>query len=326
MNELQTITQLTKATGVTTRTLRYYERIGLLQSQRAEGYAYRMYDDEACTRLRQIIILRKLRVPLKQIAALLSDDGTVSAIDLFMQNINELDEEIASLRTIRDILQALVAKLKENAGLRLGAGLLSDKKILSFAAPLSLHKFTLRENQTMEELNKASETLSKLTDKDVRIVYLSPTAVAAFKGTGEGCEGTAGDAINKFAIENDLFTVKPDTRSFGFDCSEGKTGIGEPSHAYEVWVSIPDDMKVSAPLTKKQFAGGLYAAHILRSWDFQDWRWLAEWAGASKKYDYDSERQCLEETLNYRNMTLNPAFTQSDHQLDLLIPIKEKSA
>ena len=67
-----TITQLTKSLGVSTRMLRYYEHIGLLESRRVEGYAYRVYDDQAAARLKQIVILRKLRVPLKQIALLLS--------------------------------------------------------------------------------------------------------------------------------------------------------------------------------------------------------------------------------------------------------------
>lgn len=68
---LTTISEISKNFDISTRTLRYYEKIGLLQSSKKEGYAYRTYDEEAITRLQQIIILRKLRIPLKQIIEIL---------------------------------------------------------------------------------------------------------------------------------------------------------------------------------------------------------------------------------------------------------------
>ena len=45
--ELTTISQVSKEYNVGTRTLRYYEKIGLLNSCKKEDYAYRTYDDEA---------------------------------------------------------------------------------------------------------------------------------------------------------------------------------------------------------------------------------------------------------------------------------------
>lgn len=68
---LQPISKVSKAYSVSTRTLRYYEQLGLLQSSKLPGYAYRTYDVEALSRLRQILVLRKLRIPLKQIGEIL---------------------------------------------------------------------------------------------------------------------------------------------------------------------------------------------------------------------------------------------------------------
>ncbi|MFD1175790.1 effector binding domain-containing protein [Paenibacillus puldeungensis] len=186
----------------------------------------------------------------------------------------------------------------------------------------------------MEQLNHASEKLSKLEDKDVRIVYLPPMTVAAAYASGEGCEGKAVDKITQFVKESGLLKIKPDARSFGFDCSKGTAVIGEPSHVYEVWVSIPDDIEIPAPLVKRTFDGGLYAAHVLRAWDFEDWRLLKEWVNASDKYDndWDSPRwtspetvagQGFEETLNFYNF-IHKGGKMEDLQLDLLFPIKEK--
>ena len=105
--------------------------------------------------------------------------------------------------------------------------------------------------------------------------------------------------------------------------------------AYEVCVSIPDDMEVKAPLTKKTFEGGLYAAHSL-SYDkkpsFKDlWLFLAEWVNASEKYEIADGRLWFEETLNYYNFLpnyeevdkANRAAILEDIQGDLLLPIKK---
>ena len=58
MNELIKITDMTGCYGISARTLRYYEDIGLIASTRSEDYAYRLYDEAAVQRLEQILILR----------------------------------------------------------------------------------------------------------------------------------------------------------------------------------------------------------------------------------------------------------------------------
>ena len=75
VEELQTITQVTRTFGVSTRMLRYYEQIGLIESRRIEGYAYRAYDAAALRRLSQILVLRRLRIPLKQMKQLFADEN-----------------------------------------------------------------------------------------------------------------------------------------------------------------------------------------------------------------------------------------------------------
>lgn len=69
--ELKTISQVTKSLNITTRMLRYYEQIGLIKSERTDNYAYRVYTEDTVRRIEQIIILRKLRISLKQIAVIL---------------------------------------------------------------------------------------------------------------------------------------------------------------------------------------------------------------------------------------------------------------
>ncbi len=333
---LQTISQVSKDYGISPRMLRYYEQVGLIQSLRKDDYAYRVYDENAMSRLRQIVVLRKLRVPVKQIISILNNYDAAEAVEIFRQNISEIDSEITALSTVKSILLRFVEEINDKAGVNLK--LLGDEAMFSVINSLSFSDNLIKEtkdNLSMEDLNRANEELMKLEDKDVRIVYLPPMTVAAAYASGEGCEGTVLEIISEFTKKSGLLDRKPDARSFGFDCSQGSVVLGENSQAYEVWVSVPDDMEVSAPLVRREFRGGLYAAHVLRAWDFQDWRRLREWVNASDKYDNDwgSPRwdsaetlfgQGFEETLNFYNFIRKYNSEMRYLQLDLLFPIKEK--
>ena len=99
--ELITVTQVSRALGLSTRMLRYYEDLGLIESCRREGYAYRLYTQEAIARLRQIVILRKLRLPLREIGQILEDPSAQAAIRVFQERIAGLDAEREALDTIR---------------------------------------------------------------------------------------------------------------------------------------------------------------------------------------------------------------------------------
>ena len=331
---LKTIRQVSMDYGISRRMLCYYEEIGLINSSRKDDYAYRAYDENAIQRIQQIIILRKLQIPVKQIKDILNNQNAVEVIEIFKQNIRELDDEITALSTLKSILMRFIDELQEKADVLLKLDLLNDKTMLAIVSTLSFSHNKIKENVSMDELNKANDNLSKLTDKDVRILYLPPMTVAAVYETGEGCEGKAIDMITQFVKKSELLKIKPDARSFGFDCSKGAAVIGESSHVYEMWVSIPNDMEIPEPFIKRTFDGGLYAAHVLRTWDFQDWRLLREWVNQSDKYDndWDAPRwtstetvagQGFEETLNFNNF-VQKGGKMKDLQIDLLFPIKEK--
>ena len=108
-----TISQVSRKYGVTPRMLRHYEKIGLIKAERREDYAYRIYDEEAVRRLQQIIMLRKLRLPLKEIAILLGDTDQGESLRLLQDKLAELDDELASLTLIRRLLKQLAGRLDE---------------------------------------------------------------------------------------------------------------------------------------------------------------------------------------------------------------------
>jgi len=333
---LQTISRVSKDYGISARMLRYYEQVGLIQSLRKEDYAFRVYDENALNRLQQIIILRKLRVPVKHIACILSNHDAAQAVEIFKESISRIDGEITTLSTIKSILTGFVEEINKKVDVRIK--LLTDDALLSVIGSLSFSDNQIkepRESPSMEDLNKAHEDLMRLEDRDVRIVYLPPMTVAASYAVGEDCVDKASAIVNRFIKESGLLKIKPDARGFDYNFYVAGETPGEKVHGHEAWVSVPHDMKIPAPLIKRKFKGGLFAAHVLREWDFQDWRRLKEWVDASDKYesDWGSPRwesaetgsgYGLEETLNLYNFIEKHDAEMSWLQLDLLFPIKEK--
>lgn len=75
-----TVKQLSRLAGVTTRTLHYYDEIGLLKPARVGANGYRYYDEAAQLRLQQILLYRALDVPLSEVRAIMgSPDFDVMA-------------------------------------------------------------------------------------------------------------------------------------------------------------------------------------------------------------------------------------------------------
>ena len=118
------IHELARTTGVSAKTIRYYESIGLVPDpQRAENN-YRQYAPDAIERLRFIVSARSLGFSLTDIGEFLSarDEGTLPCkrvLDSFDQRIADIDRRIADLLALRDNLSRVRAD---------GAGLPPDKK------------------------------------------------------------------------------------------------------------------------------------------------------------------------------------------------------
>ena len=138
--ELQTVRQVSKNYGISARMLRYYEQAGLLESCRIDGYSYRAYDETAVRRLRQIIVLRKLRIPIKQICIVLNNNDAAAVIDVFERNINELDEKITALATVRSILERFINELRDKANVQMQLDWLGDNAALGIVGGLPFTK------------------------------------------------------------------------------------------------------------------------------------------------------------------------------------------
>ena len=67
------IKEFARLTGVSVRTLHYYDAIGLLRPARVDGQTgYRFYDEDSLLRMQEILFYRELDFSLKSIAEILS--------------------------------------------------------------------------------------------------------------------------------------------------------------------------------------------------------------------------------------------------------------
>ena len=318
-----TISELSRQFHVSTRMLRYYEKAGLLSSMRIPDYSYRVYDEAAVKRLQQILVLRKLRIPVKQISMILDDEDQVQTLEIVQKNLTELDEEITALTTVRDILGILVSKLDESIRKKVQLDMLDDDELMDAIHFLKPSKTNLKEEPTMNELVKANKVLE--SKMDIRIVYLPPVQVASCQYMGPNPEDVAKERLYKFIEESDLLTLKPDIRIFGFNNPSPQEGQEE--YGYEFWVTIPEDMEIKGNVQKREFAGGLYAAHCIKFGDFQEWESFVNIMNSNQEYEIDWREPegmggCMEEELNvYTNITEG---IEKPAQLDLLIPIKRR--
>ena len=69
---MMTVHEVSKLTGVSIRTLQYYDKIGLLHPTKYTEAGYRLYDDRALETLQQILLFRELEFPLKDIGKIIS--------------------------------------------------------------------------------------------------------------------------------------------------------------------------------------------------------------------------------------------------------------
>ena len=85
-----TIKEIANLAGSTTRTIRYYDEIGLLQPAEIGENGYRYYDKGSLLRLQQILFFRELNMPLKEIDLIIDrpDFNIVEALEKHRSSIN----------------------------------------------------------------------------------------------------------------------------------------------------------------------------------------------------------------------------------------------
>lgn len=115
-----TVQKLAQIAGVSTRTLRYYDQIGLLKPARINSSGYRIYGSAEVDKLQQIMFFRELGVSLESIHEIINSPSFVEA--------NALREHRRELLEKRKQLDVLIANVEKSIAATEGRIAMTDKE------------------------------------------------------------------------------------------------------------------------------------------------------------------------------------------------------
>ena len=107
---MYTVKQLSDLTGVSVRTLHYYDEISLLKPSRVGANNYRYYDEEALMRLQQILFYREVGLELEQIKAIL-DSPDFDLLAALRTHRAALEEKINRLQNLVSTVDSTIMHL-----------------------------------------------------------------------------------------------------------------------------------------------------------------------------------------------------------------------
>ena len=105
---MMTIKQMSELTGVSARTLRYYDQIGLFCPTEKSKAGYRLYDEDALEKIQQILYFREIDLPLNTIKEIIQNP------DLDKKYILNMQKEMleAEKKRLERLIESIDAALK----------------------------------------------------------------------------------------------------------------------------------------------------------------------------------------------------------------------
>ena len=105
------ISQLSKLSGVSARTLRYYDEINLLHPSRTNEAGYRFYGDKEVNLLQQILFYRERGLSLEKIRFILYDEN-FDMLKALNEHLTELENRRERLSKLIDTVKDTIASVK----------------------------------------------------------------------------------------------------------------------------------------------------------------------------------------------------------------------
>ncbi|MFR0962462.1 MAG: MerR family transcriptional regulator [Dorea sp.] len=134
---MRTVKEISDLTGISVRTLHYYDEIGLLKPTEKSEAGYRLYDDKALETLQQILFFREFDIPLKEIKAVIENpvleknqilqmqrkmlvakkermERLITSIDRILKGENKMDFTIFTKTEVEEMFQTMLEHMPEN--------------------------------------------------------------------------------------------------------------------------------------------------------------------------------------------------------------------
>lgn len=286
------ITDLVNQLGVSSRSLRYYEQVGLLHSTRLEFEKYRFYDHANIERLKQILVLRKMEIPIRDILRIYESVDMRVVVEAFVRRIRAIDEEVDALTELRAVVDDFLQAMLQN-----GVSKISTLPLLYEQMEKRLENLERRKPATYDELSALSDKLAEPVN--YAILELPPMRVL-----------TSGADMEGFYRWVQSCGIPP-----------GRPGQHEQFELqHEALLRVADGMKNDGTYAERFFEGGLYTTTpVYLDEDLgQRFRTLVSDFNDNPYYGIDYDREPMLENL------ISP--DDKRELVSLLVPVKKRMA
>ena len=136
MKTAKTVKEISELTGISVRTLHYYDEIGLLKPTDKTEAGYRLYDDKALEALQEILFFREFDIPLKEIRAIMDNplldrngilqmqrkmlvgkkerlERLIASIDKLLKGETQMDFTVFGKEEIEDMYASMIGHMSE---------------------------------------------------------------------------------------------------------------------------------------------------------------------------------------------------------------------
>jgi DNA-binding transcriptional MerR regulator/DNA gyrase inhibitor GyrI len=293
--------------GLTSRTLRYWEDMGLFCSTRDLQSGWRVYDAEAVQRIRLTLLLRELNIPIKAVKAILDSTMPQFAAKIIALEMDELDQERVAITQRKDVLGKCISALDSLYPLP------DASRNLANIENALAHQLSSVQNCA---INQEDILMSHDPNKQesLHIIALPPMRVAVCTIVSDSPEDEALNRVLEWASSQDLMGT---ARIFGMNTTSYTPGCTE--YGWAACITIPEHVALPDHLEEKRLSGGLYAMTMADSTSaiYDSWQTLVKKLDQSHEYQLDHDgRPCLEEHIQRGD--------SNSFYVNLLEPIRKK--
>lgn len=180
---MKTVKEVSRMTGVSVRTLQYYDRIGLLRPAAYSPAGYRLYDGSSLAQLSQILLYRELEFSLAEIREILSVPG--------FDRSRALTQQIELLKMRREHLDGLIRfaqNMQQTGGKNMDFSAFDRSKLDEYAArakaewghtPQYAEMCEKQQNQTPEDEQAVIRDFMEVFAEFGRLRGLAPDSAPA---------------------------------------------------------------------------------------------------------------------------------------------------
>jgi DNA-binding transcriptional MerR regulator len=234
------IQDIARSAGTTSRTLRHYGAVGLLEPSRIGSNGYRYYDEQALVRLQRILLLRELGLGLPAIAEVL--DGQRDRVAALETHLELLEQERRRIGRQIDSVRTTLRKLKG------GERLMAEEVFDGFDHTRYEEEVTRRWGA--DAYRRGDQWWSSLSADEKKAHQQEQLDIAAAFGAAHSA-GLAADADDVQAIARRLHEwLRPAVSSVsaGYFAGLGQLYVDDPRYGFEGPAAefVRDAMKIYA--------------------------------------------------------------------------------